>query len=109
MTKTLKERYNEVHDWIMGGPNHELQSWVDSGTAWHLEGHVGRTAMNALRSGALVLPPERHKDYYGNVVPSYEDVDNEIGSPGSVANAEEYQFDEVLTEAENDSNNQETV
>ena len=42
MTTTLKERYESVHDAILAGPNRELQEWIDSGTAWLLEGHVGR-------------------------------------------------------------------
>lgn len=87
---TLKERHEAVHAAIMDGPNAQLQEWIDSGTAWMLEGHVGRTAMAALRDGAAVLPPESHHDYYGNTVPSYLDVADEIGSPGSVANAEAY-------------------
>lgn len=87
----LAARYNDIHTWIMGGPNHELQQWIDDGTAWRLEGHVGRTAMDALRDGACVLPPESQLDYYGNRVPSYVMVADEVGSPGSVANAEAFQ------------------
>jgi hypothetical protein len=89
-TTTLQERYESVHNAILAGPNAQLQEWVDSGTAWLLEGHVGRTAMAALTDGALVLPSSAHRDYYGNTVPSYLNVQDEIGSPGSVANAEAY-------------------
>lgn len=92
-TLTLEDRYAAVHTAILEGPNAELQGWVDSGTAWKLEGHVGRTAMDALRAGALVLPPQRENDYWGNTVPSYLDVADETGSPGSVANAEAYDED----------------
>lgn len=89
--RTLQERYNDVHDWIMGGPNHQLQEWIDSGTAWLLEGHVGRTAMDALSDGACVLSAgEPHKDFYGNTVPTYAMVADAVGSPGSVANAEAF-------------------
>jgi len=91
MTTTLKERYESVHDAILAGPNRELQEWIDSGTAWLLEGHVGRTAMAALQDGAAVLSPVRHQDYYGNQVPSYPDVVDQVGSAGSVANAEAYE------------------
>jgi len=88
---SLQERYEAVHTAILAGPNSQLQEWVDSGTAWSLEGHVGRTASAALSDGALVLPSDRLKDYWGNTVPSYLDVKNEVGSPGSVANAEAYE------------------
>lgn len=86
--RTLEERYESIHQAILDGPNRELQEWVDSGLAWHLEGFVGRQAMDALRDGALVLPPYRLKDFYGSTVPSCFDVADELGSPGSVANAE---------------------
>lgn len=92
---TLEERYEAVHQAILDGPNAELQEWIDSGTAWLLEGAVGRAAMDALRAGACVLPPERHRDYYGNTVPSYLDVQDEAGSTGSVANAEAYDGDDL--------------
>lgn len=93
-TATLQERYEAVHAAILDGPNAQLQEWVDSGTAWKLEGHVGRTAMAALEDGALVLGPERVTNYWGSTVPSYLDVADEEGSPGSVANAEAYDSDE---------------
>jgi hypothetical protein len=91
---TLQERYETIHASIMDGPNAELQAWIDTGTAWLLEGHVGRTAIDALKDGAAVLPPVRHHDFYGSTVPSYLDVDDEVGSPGSVANAERWSDDD---------------
>lgn len=90
VTTTLEDRHAAVHAAIMAGPNAELQGWIDSGTAWKLEGHVGRTAMDALRDGACVLPEEPQRDYWGNQVPSYKMVSDRVGSPGSVANAEEF-------------------
>lgn len=91
---SLQDRYEAVHAAILAGPNAQLQGWVDTGMAWQLEGHVGRTASDALAAGALVLPPEPHHDYYGNRVPSHIDVRDEVGSPGSVANAEAYDPEE---------------
>lgn len=88
--KSLQERYEAVHQAILDGPNREVQELIDNGLAWRLEGHVGRVAMDALRDGAAVLPPERSTDYWGSTVPSYLDVDDESGSPGSVANAEAF-------------------
>lgn len=90
----LEERYEAVHVAILDGPNRELQEWIDSGTAWLLEGHVGRAAMAALTAGACVLPGDRHHDYWGNTVPSHKDVRDEIGSPGSVANAEAFDHED---------------
>ena len=48
----------------------EYQELVDTGMAWKMEGFVGRTCMDMLKSGALFLPLKDFSDYYGNVVPS---------------------------------------
>lgn len=90
----LEDRYEAVHDAILAGPNAQLQQWVDSGTAWLLEGFVGRQAADALASGALVLSPQRQRDYWGGQIPAYTDVEDHVGSPGSVANAESYDYEE---------------
>jgi hypothetical protein len=87
---TLADRYEAIHTAILAGPNAQLQLWVDSGVAWHLEGSVGRAASDALAAGALVLAPEARRDYWGTTVPAYTDVLDEVGSSGSVANAEAY-------------------
>lgn len=55
-------------------PGYSLQSLIDTGHAWRLEGATGRAAMDALRSGECVLPEERRTDAYGNTVPSRHDV-----------------------------------
>ena len=86
----LNERYTVVHKAILAGPHREDQELIDSGEAWQREGQVGRRCMAALQSGAAVLPEDRYEDYYGTVVPSYTDVKDEVGSTGSVANAEAY-------------------
>ena len=57
------------------------QALIDSGDAWRLEGHVGRTAMGFIKSGQCMLGEEGHRDYYGNYVPSRHEV--EAGTPGS--------------------------
>lgn len=88
---TLQERYEAIHTTILTGPNAQLQQWIDSGLAWQLEGHVGRTAADALADGAAVLAPEPRRDYWGSSVPSYLQVEDKAGSPGSVANAEAYE------------------
>lgn len=86
----LGTRYEAIRAAIGAGPNAELQELIDSGLAWRLEGHVGRTAMAALTDGACVLPGEPATDYYGSTVPSYLMVEDRVGSPGSVAQAEAY-------------------
>lgn len=63
------------------------QELINSGLAWCLEGHVGRTAMDLIESGHCILGEKGHKDYYGNYVPSRHEV--VPGSVGSVEYAEE--------------------
>ena len=57
------------------------QHMIDTGQAWHLEGFVGRTAMNMIDIGVCMLGEERHRDFWGNVVPSRWDV--KPGTKGS--------------------------
>jgi hypothetical protein len=87
---SLQDRHAAVHAAIMEGPNAEMQRLIDTGDAWRFEGSVGRSAMEALEVGACVLPAEAHRDAYGSRVPSYLDLQDEVGSTGSVANAEGY-------------------
>lgn len=59
----------------------DLQSLINSGMAWKLEGHIGRQAMAALENGDCILGEESHRDYWGNRVPSrYEVVPGTLGS-----------------------------
>ena len=71
----------------------ELQGYINNGMAWQLEGHVGRTAMQALESGACMLPEERHNDYYGNTVPSRNDLKS--GTKGTLENSQNF-WEQVL-------------
>ena len=57
------------------------QALIDSGDAWRLEGHVGRTAMGLIKSGQCMLGEEGRRDYYGNYVPSRYEV--KAGAVGS--------------------------
>lgn len=57
------------------------QELINSGAAWKLEGHVGRTAMSFIESGECMLGEEGHKDYWGNYVPSRHEV--QAGTKGS--------------------------
>lgn len=66
-----------------------LQSLINSGMAWRLEGSVGRAAMDAIEAGHCVLGEQAHYDYWGNRVPSRYEV--EPGTKGSVEYAAERQ------------------
>lgn len=59
-----------------------FQDLVNTGMAWKLEGSIGRTAMNLIEAGQIMLGEEGHRDYYGNYVPSrYEVKPGTKGSP----------------------------
>ena len=58
-----------------------VQSLIDTGMAWRLEGFIGRQCMAAIESGEAMLGEVGHRDYYGNYVPSRHEV--EPGSKGS--------------------------
>lgn len=57
------------------------QNLINSGMAWRLEGHVGRTCMQAIEDGACMLGPDPHADFYGNRIPSRTEVQE--GTKGS--------------------------
>ena len=59
-----------------------MQSAIDSGLAWRLEGSFGRAAMAAIEAGVCVLGETGHRDYWGNYVPSRYEV--EPGTKGSL-------------------------
>ena len=63
------------------------QHLIDTGDAWRLEGHVGRTAMGLIEAGLCVLGEEGHRDYWGNYVPSRHEV--KPGTKGSIEYAQE--------------------
>jgi hypothetical protein len=57
------------------------QALIDNGQAWRLEGSVGRAAHDLIEAGLCMLGPVGHRDYWGNYVPSRDEV--EPGTPGS--------------------------
>ena len=57
-----------------------IQSAINSGM-WGLQGSYGRTMMEAINSGCCLLVKSRASDYYGNVIPSRDDV--KAGTKGS--------------------------
>jgi hypothetical protein len=65
-----------------------VQAMINSGSCWSMEGSVGRQMMSFISSGLCLLGTERARDYWGNVIPSRDDVKS--GTKGSfdfVANA----------------------
>lgn len=60
-----------------------LQRGINDGTVWRLSGSAGRSAMNAIRAGAVMLGPNEVRDAYGSPVPSRDQVKR--GTPGSFA------------------------
>ena len=66
----------------------EMQSMIDSGNCWLLEGHYGRMAMAQLEEGTCFLPEVAHRDYYGNEVPGRHML--EAGSKGTLERAIEF-------------------
>lgn len=71
---------SEAMDVLIGTPVDQeaelagLQSLVDSGQAWMLEGSVGRACMAAIEDGAIVLGPTAVRNFYGNRIPSRFEV-----------------------------------
>jgi hypothetical protein len=68
-----------------------LQTLIESGNAWKMEGSIGRSAMHALESGACFLPTVAHFDYYGNRVPSRKDLKD--GTKGTMGNSKRFWSD----------------
>jgi len=64
---------------------YEMQSLINLGLAWRMEGSVGREAMHLLETGACMLSNTPKKDYYGNYIPSRREVKK--GTKGSFQNS----------------------
>jgi len=62
-----------------------MQSMIDSGMAWRMEGAIGRQAMSTLECGACMLPKHAHYGPYGNRVPSRDELKK--GTKGTFQNA----------------------
>lgn len=66
----------------------DVQNNINSGLCWKLEGSYGRYAMGLLISGACMLPKVSHKDYYGDIVPSRDELKK--GTTGTFGNSQRY-------------------
>jgi hypothetical protein len=50
-----------------------IQRAINAGV-WAFQGSYGRTMMSAIESGHCLLGKNRARDYYGNTIPSRDDV-----------------------------------
>lgn len=66
----------------------QMQSLIESGDVWKMEGSMGRAAMNHLESGACYLPDKPTWDYYGNKLPARSWLD--AGTKGTLENSENF-------------------
>ena len=66
----------------------EIQSQINSGLAWRLEGSVGRFASDMLEAGVCMLPLISRTDAYGNRVPNRHQI--KAGSKGSYENCSRF-------------------
>lgn len=60
-----------------------IQAAINSGSAWSFQGSYGRTMMAAIESGYCMLGKNPARDYYGNRIPSRDEVKR--GTKGSRA------------------------
>lgn len=58
-----------------------LQRAINSGSAWSFQGSYGRAMMAAIEAGDCMLGKNPARDYYGNFIPSRDQV--KPGSKGS--------------------------
>jgi hypothetical protein len=66
----------------------EMQTNIFTGLVWKLEGSAGRLAMNFLKEGICMLPKEVFYDYYGNRIPSRDELKQ--GTKGTFHNCANY-------------------
>ena len=66
----------------------QWQHLINTGMAWTMEGSIGREAMNLLEAGACMLPKKPYQDYYGNRIPSRDDL--KAGTKGTFQNSVNY-------------------
>ena len=60
---------------------YDVQQIINNGTVWHMEGSMGRYAMDTLQLGATMLPKKDFSNAYGGHIPSRDMIKD--GSTGS--------------------------
>jgi hypothetical protein len=73
--------YQKIKQWQADYDLTGTQNSINDGSAWTLEGSVGRHAMSTLESGATMLPKEAKYGSYGQKIPSRDEV--KAGTKGS--------------------------
>jgi hypothetical protein len=58
-----------------------IQKAINSGYAWSMQGSYGRVMMDAIKDGYCLLGHQQMGDYWGNTIPSRDDVQE--GTKGS--------------------------
>jgi hypothetical protein len=53
---------------------YSIQKAINSGSAWSFQGLYGRAMMDAIKAGYCMLGRDQARDYYGNIIPSRDDV-----------------------------------
>jgi hypothetical protein len=81
-----------IEDWGVAESADEyyksLQRAINSGEGWRLQGSFGRAMMAAIEGGACMLGSSGCRDYWGNYIPSRDEVvDGSKGSRGYVVKA----------------------
>lgn len=78
-----------------------LQRQINSGQIWLLQGSAGRTAMDAIQNGYVMLGREMRRDYWGNVVPPRHAIKaGEHGSRDFVADVQGEEWAERMEAVE---------
>ena len=75
-----------------------IQKAINSGM-WGLQGSYGRAMMDAISSGYCILGKTGARDYYGNYIPSRDEVKE--GTKGSISFVEQRMGGDWLFEMEN--------
>ena len=57
-----------------------FQKMVNEGTVWSLQGMYGRRAHDLLNAGEIDYPTKKTHDYYGNPIPTRDDIRKKFGS-----------------------------
>jgi len=74
LPKAMQKKYTKIHNLIMQSDAHEWQAMIDDGSCWRMEGWYGRRAMEYLESGDCILGLVAGCDYYGNKIPTFNEV-----------------------------------
>ena len=76
----------------------EAQKLINSGMAWMMEGSIGRFCNALLEKGQVMLGTKGYKNFYGNYVPSRDEV--KAGTKGSKQFVQEQMGEEYANELE---------